>query len=145
MPPWQRPGAGCEGPGVLPVPSARRTRVLLGNLEPVVLLGMDRVLTREGMDVVVGSDPDDLVDQVIRVEPDAVVLGLDELSSRELGERVQSASPGTKVILWARDEDVMEVLDTENGLSRPRRVPLPAASPEELCSELRDHHPVVEE
>ncbi len=53
-------------------------------------------------------------------------------SSRELGERVRTASPETKVILWARDEDAMEVLDP--GSTTPRR--FFTAVPEELRSEL---------
>ena len=51
---------------------------------------------------------------------------------RELGERVRVASPETKVVLWARDEASMEVLDP--GASAPRRVF--TAVPQELRSEL---------
>ena len=67
-----------------------------------------------------------------RLRPDAVVLDLLQRSSRELGDRVRTASPETKVILWARDEDAMEVLDP--GATTPRR--FFAAVPEELRSEL---------
>jgi hypothetical protein len=67
-----------------------------------------------------------------RMRPDAVVLDLLDRSSRELGERVRTASPETKVILWARDEDAMEVLDP--GSTTPRRIF--TAVPEELRSEL---------
>jgi hypothetical protein len=45
---------------------------------------------------------------------------------------VRTASPETKVVLWSRDEDVMEVLDP--GSTTPRRYF--AAVPEELRSEL---------
>jgi hypothetical protein len=45
---------------------------------------------------------------------------------------VRTASPETKVILWARDEDAMEVLDP--GATTPRR--FFTAVPEELRSEL---------
>ena len=69
-----------------------------------------------------------------RMRPDAVVLDLLQRSSRELCERVRTASPETKVILWARDEDAMEVLDP--GSTTPRRIF--AAVPEELRSELRN-------
>jgi DNA-binding NarL/FixJ family response regulator len=116
----------------VPEPLSRRTRVLLGNLEPMVVLGMDRVLTQDGMDVVVGHEPVDLVMEVRRWKPDAVVLGLDRLSSRELSEQVRTASPETKVILWARDEEVMEVLDP--GAVAPRLIS--TSVPEELRSEL---------
>jgi DNA-binding NarL/FixJ family response regulator len=67
-----------------------------------------------------------------RLRPDVVVLDLLERSSRELTERVRMASPDTKVILWARDEDAMEVLDP--GATTPRRIF--AEVPEELRSEL---------
>ena len=55
-----------------------RRGVLLGNLEPVVRLGMIRVLEDGGLEVV-GSDdrPDALVEQARRLQPDAIVLGLD--------------------------------------------------------------------
>ena len=45
---------------------------------------------------------------------------------------LRTASPETKVILWARDEDAMEVLDP--GATTPRR--FFTAVPEELRSEL---------
>jgi hypothetical protein len=45
---------------------------------------------------------------------------------------VRTAAPDTKVILWARDEDVMEVLDP--AATAPRR--FFASVPEELRNEL---------
>ena len=50
----------------------------------------------------------------------------------ELSERVRAASPETTVVLWMRDEEVMEVVGP--GASEPRRVFTPV--PEELRSEL---------
>jgi len=112
-----------------------RTRVLLGNLEPMVRLGMIDVLQEEGIEVIGEEErPQALVLMAGRLQPDAVVLDLLDRSSRELGERVRTASPDTKVILWARDEDAMEVLDP--GSTTPRRYF--AAVPEELRSELRN-------
>ena len=70
-----------------------------------------------------------------RLRPDAVVLDLLQRSSRELGDRVRTASPETKVILWARDEDAMEVLD--RGADQ-RHGASSTAVPEELRSELRN-------
>ena len=101
---------------------AKKRRVLLGNLEPMVRLGMSRVFEDdEGVELVVCEDDQpDVVADARRLHPDAVVLGLDRNDSRELGEQVRSAAPGTKVILWARDEDEMEVLDP--GSSAPRRI-----------------------
>jgi DNA-binding NarL/FixJ family response regulator len=109
-----------------------RPRVLLGNLEPMVRLGMLDVLAEVGIAVIEGEES--LVLMAGRLRPDAVVLDLLEDSSRELGERVRAASPRTKVILWSRDEDVMEVLDP--GAGTPRR--FYAAVPDELLGELSD-------
>jgi DNA-binding NarL/FixJ family response regulator len=110
-----------------------RTRVLLGNLEPMVRLGMIDVLSEDGVEVVGEEErPQALVLMAGRLRPDAVVLDLNHGSSRELGDRVRTASPETKVILWAREEDAMEVLDP--GATTPRR--FFTAVPEELRSEL---------
>lgn len=110
-----------------------RPRVLLGNLEPFVRLGMMDVLSEDGLELL-GEEqrPAALVLMAGRLRPDVVVLDLLERSSRELSERVRMASPDTKVILWARDEDAMEVLDP--GATTPRRIF--DAVPEELRSEL---------
>jgi DNA-binding NarL/FixJ family response regulator len=110
-----------------------RPRVLLGNLEPLVRLGMIDVLAEDGLELL-GEEqrPAALVLMAGRLRPDVVVLDLLERSSRELCERVRMASPDTKVILWARDEDAMEVLDP--GATTPRRIF--DAVPEELRSEL---------
>jgi DNA-binding NarL/FixJ family response regulator len=108
-------------------------RVLLGNLEPMVRLGMIDVLQEDGVEVVGHEDlPQALVLMAGRLRPDAVVLDLLQPGSRELCERVRTAAPNTKVILWARDEDAMEVLDP--GAATPRR--FFTAVPEELRSEL---------
>jgi len=108
-------------------------RVLLGNLEPMVRLGMTMVLKEDGIDVI-GEEvrPAALVLLAGQLRPDAVVLDLGQAASRELGDRVRAASPDTTVVFWARDEEVMEVVDP--GASEPRRVFTPV--PEELRSEL---------
>lgn len=93
--------------------------MLLGNLEPITKLGMQRMLSSGGIEVV-GAADGALVAQARRVTPDAVVLGLDEGVGRELGEQVRAAAPNAKVILWARDETEMEVF--EPGSVKPRRV-----------------------
>jgi DNA-binding NarL/FixJ family response regulator len=110
-----------------------RPRVLLGNLEPMVRLGMLEFLAGDGIEVIGDEErPQALVLMAGQLRPDAVVLDLLQGSSRELCERVRTASPDTKVILWARDEDVMEVLDP--GATTPRR--FFASLPEELRNEL---------
>ena len=98
-----------------------RPRVLLGNLEPLVRMGMARALEDYGCDLVGDPDgSDDIVGQAEHLRPDAVVLDLDHGSTQELVLLVQSASPRSKLILWARDEDVMEVVDP--GSATPRLI-----------------------
>ena len=105
----------------MPETTPFRPRVLLGNLEPVVRLGMARALEDYGCEVVGGDEPlIDIVSQAQLLRPDAVVLDLDHGSSQELVLQVQSASPGSKLILWTRDEDVMEVVDP--GATSPRLI-----------------------
>jgi DNA-binding NarL/FixJ family response regulator len=94
--------------------------VLLGNLEPVVRLGMTMVLEEGGVEIVGAEErPHALVLMAGRLQPDAVVLDLEQPVSRDLGGRVRLASPDTTVIFWTRDEEVMEVLDP--GVAEPRR------------------------
>jgi len=96
-------------------------RVLLGNLEPIVRLGMVAVLEEDGADVIGHEErPQALVLMAARQQPDLVVLDLLERSSRPLAERVRVAAPDATVVLWARDEDAMEVLDP--GATVPRRL-----------------------
>ncbi len=102
-------------------PFPPRPRVLLGNLEPLVRMGMERALEDYGCELV--GDPGgsaDIVGQAGHLRPDAVVLDLDHGRTQELVLLVRSASPQSKLILWARDEDVMEVVDP--GASSPRLI-----------------------
>ena len=111
--------------------------MLLGNLEPIVRLGMATVLGEDDVDVI-GAEarPAALVLLAGRLRPDAVVLDLGNAESRMLGESVRTASPETTVVYWARDEELMEVIAP--GASDPRRVFAPA--PEELSSALKRSH-----
>jgi DNA-binding NarL/FixJ family response regulator len=121
--------------------------VLLGNLEPVVCLGMNAVLREDGVDILGQEDrPAALLLMAGRLRPDAVLLDIARADSRDLGDRVRIASPETTVILWARDEDAMEVFDP--GSPTPRR--FSSELPEELRGELIASHarpsiPQVEE
>src|ERR1700755_147080 len=106
--PLDAQGVQCEGWNMAsePVP-----RVLLGNLGPIMRLGMNRVLSEQGCQVVGQEDrPSAIIGAVHRLRPDIVVLALDGGSSHELGRLVRGASPETTVVLWAREEDLMEVL-----------------------------------
>jgi AmiR/NasT family two-component response regulator len=100
-------------------------RVLLGNLGPIMRLGMNRVLSEEGCQVVGQEDrPSAIVGAAHRLRPDIVVLDLDEGSSHELGRLVCGASPETTVVLWAREEDLMEVLEPASSASRLVSAPI---------------------
>ena len=106
--------------------------VLLGNLEPMARVGMARLLTENGIQVVDGTPPGALVDAARRFRPDAIVIDLGDSTPRELSARLRDAAPEAKVILWARDETEMEVFDP--GDTTPRRVR--TAGPDALLSEL---------
>jgi DNA-binding NarL/FixJ family response regulator len=107
--------------------------VLLGNLEPMARVGMRNWLVDGGIDVVAEvSEPTAIVAETRRFLPDVVVLALDQGEGRTLGEQVRAAAPGVTVILWARDETELEVL--EPGSSAPRRVA--TAVPDALLREL---------
>jgi hypothetical protein len=92
-------------------------RVLLGNLDPIMVIGMARVLEEDGA-LVIGQErhPSQIVRSAGRMRPDVVVL--EREGSHELGVRVQRVSPETKVILCDRDEQAMEVLDPGSPTSR---------------------------
>jgi chemotaxis response regulator CheB len=93
-------------------------RVLLGNLEPIMVVGLRQVLEDEGMEVIGAErEPEQLICEAERQQPDVVVLDRDE-AARALGEQVCHAAPHAKVILWARDETVMEVHEAVSHTSR---------------------------
>ena len=112
-------------------------RVLLGNLGPIMRVGMNRVLSEEGCQVVGQEDrPSAIIGAAHRLRPDIVVLDLDNGSSRELAQLVRGASPETTVVLWAREEDLMEVLEPASSTSRLVSAPIV----ERLRGELSGQH-----
>jgi hypothetical protein len=118
----------CATPG-------RPPRVLLGNLEPMLRLGMSRLLSERGLEVAEESSPGDVAQAAAALEPDAIVLPLDAGESALVGRRARVAAPGAKLILWARDESEMHVYDA--GHSEPRRVA--AGTPDALLNELENN------
>ena len=116
-------------------------RVLLGNLEPILLAGLRRVLAEDGIEVI-GQEqlPRAIVTHVGTEFPDVLVLDLNGDRSRELAEDVRRVSPHTKVILWARDETLMEVLDPGSSASRL----VVTEDADELRKELVARHQVKE-
>ena len=112
-------------------------RVLLGNLGPIMRLGMNRVLSEQGCQVVGQEDrPSAIVGAAHRLHPDIVVLDLDGGSSNELAQLVRGASPETTVVLWAREEDRMQVLEPASSASRRMSAPIV----ERLRGELSSQH-----
>lgn len=99
--------------------SPRPPRVLLGDLAPMHRLGMRRLLAERGVEVREESRSAELARAAAEVEPDAIVLPLDERAFEDVA-LAQAAAPEAKLILWARDESEMHVYDA--GRSIPRRV-----------------------
>ena len=119
------------------MPSQPGPSVLLGNLGPIMRLGMNRVLSEEGCHVVGQEDrPSAIIGAAHRLRPDIVVLDLDNGSSYELAQLVRGASPETTVVLWAREEDLMEVLPSDSSTSRSVSAPIV----ERLRGELSGQH-----
>ena len=119
------------------MPSEPGPSVLLGNLGPIMRLGMNRVLSEQGCQVVGQEDrPSAIIGAAHRLRPDIVVLDLDNGSSHELAQLVRGASPETTVVLWAREEDLMEVLEPASSTSRLVSAPIV----ERLRGELSGQH-----
>lgn len=94
--------------------------MLLGNLEPMALLGMTQVLVDGGIDVVSDGRSGFIVAEARRLSPDAVVLGRADDEEGELSAQIRAAAPTAKVIVWERDETAMEIF--EPGSTQSRRV-----------------------
>src|SRR4051794_1588880 len=117
--------------------SEPRPSVLLGNLGPIMRLGMIRVLSEQGCHVVGQEDrPSAIIGAAHRLRPDIVMLDLDGGSSYELAQLVRGASPESTVVLWAREEDLMDVLGPAQSAAQPIAEPVI----ERLRSELSSQH-----
>jgi hypothetical protein len=116
-------------------------RVLLGNLDPILLVGLRRVLDEDGVDVV-GQEQTatGIVTEAQRLQPDVVLLDLDRDADDDIGQQIQHVAPQAKVILWARDETVMEVLDPSTHDTRLVAVAASGGLRSELTSH-RHRHP----
>src|SRR3954454_6489973 len=100
-------------------------RVLLGNLGPIMRLGMNRVLSEEGC-IVVGQEdrPSAIIGAAHKLRPDIVVLDLDNGSSRERAQLGRGPPPEPPVVLWAGEEDLREALEPVWNTSRLVAVPI---------------------
>jgi DNA-binding NarL/FixJ family response regulator len=115
---------------------AARPQILLGSLEPIMLVGLRRVLAEDGIDVIEG-DSDELVTEARRLQPDAILLDLSAAGVHALGEELHRVAPQTKVILCARDETVMEVIEPASNGTRLVALTVPGGLRNELTS-IRD-------
>jgi DNA-binding NarL/FixJ family response regulator len=96
-------------------------RVLLARLSPVAAVGMRRMLSEEGIEIV-GEELRPLAIERLARElvPDAVVLALEARGTRALCDRIKLAAPNAMVIMWAAEENRMQIL--EPGETAPREV-----------------------
>ena len=99
--------------------SAPVLRVLLGDLAPIMAIGLRSVLEEEGIEVIgQESERSRIVRRSQRLQPDVVVLDLDHDGATALAAEIRQVAPRTKVILWARDETVMGVLESMSDTPR---------------------------
>jgi DNA-binding NarL/FixJ family response regulator len=120
---------------------AGRPLVLLGNLEPIAMLGMTQLLQEGGIEVVSdGGRQGLIVAEARRLSPDAVVLGRVDGGTGELSAQIRAAAPGAKVIVWERDETAIEIYEPGSTTSRRVDTDVRAA----LLSELGAVQPIAE-
>ena len=113
--------------------SAPVLRVLLGDLAPIMAIGLRTVLEEDGIEVIgQESERSRIVRRAERLQPDVVVLDFDHEGASALASEIQRVAPRAKVILWTRDETVMGVLESVS--DTPRLVDITAH--EGLRSEL---------
>ena len=108
-------------------------RVLLGDLAPIMAIGLRTVLEEDGIEVIgQETERNRIVRRAERLQPDVVVLDFDHEGASALASEIQRVATRAKVILWTRDETVMGVLESVS--DTPRLVDITAH--EGLRSEL---------
>ena len=90
----------------------RPPRVLLARLSPVAAVGMRRMLSDDGVEIV-GEEGRPLAIEALarEVAPDAVVLALGAGGARTLCDRIRLAAPNATVIMWASEENRMRIVE----------------------------------
>jgi DNA-binding NarL/FixJ family response regulator len=115
--------------------SAPALRVLLGDLAPIMAIGLRSVLEEEGIEVIgQESERSRIVRRSQRLQPDVVVLDLDHDGATALASEIRQVAPRTKVILWARDETVMGVLESMSDTPRLVDITTHVGLPSELST-----------
>lgn len=98
-----------------------------------MLVGLRRLLSEEGMDVV---GEEHVVDRILgeaeRLQPDVILLDLDSARGGTLAEAARRVAPRAKLIFWARDETLMEILDPASSDFRVVALAAPAGLHREL-------------
>jgi AmiR/NasT family two-component response regulator len=115
--------------------SAPPLRVLLGDLAPIMAIGLRSVLEEEGIEVIgQESERGRIARRAQRLQPDVVVLDLDRDGATTLAAEIRQVAPRTKVILWARDETVMGVLESMSDTPRLVDITTHVGLPSELST-----------
>jgi DNA-binding NarL/FixJ family response regulator len=115
--------------------SAPVLRVLLGDLAPIMAVGLRTVLEEEGIEVIgQESERRRIVRRAQRLQPDVVVLDLDHDGATALASEIRHVAPRSKVILWARDETVMGVLESMSDTPRLVDITTHVGLPSELST-----------
>lgn len=91
---------------------ARPPRVLLARLSPVAAVGMRRMLSEDGVEIV-GEESRPLAIAALarKLAPDAVVLALGAAGAHTLCDRIRLAAPDATVIMWASEENRMQIVE----------------------------------
>ncbi|MEY2570437.1 MAG: hypothetical protein QOE63_787 [Acidimicrobiaceae bacterium] len=86
----------------------RMARVLIGDFNPVMRLGLRELLIEAGCEVVAedATDHGDLVDRLARSLPDVLVLDLED---EDVARAVSVAFPSIKVIVCATSGESMRI------------------------------------
>ena len=111
-----------------------RPLVLVAGLDPILQVGIVRVLADGGAEVFEEThpNPDALVRWTAERGPDAIVLGDGLGGAPDLSARLRAAAPGATLMLWRTNARLVAVLAP--GADAPRVMPAPTAS--ELSDEL---------
>jgi DNA-binding NarL/FixJ family response regulator len=115
--------------------SAPVLRVLLGDLVPIMAVGLRAVLEEEGIEVIgQESERSRIARRAQRLQPDVVVLDFDHDGATALASEIRQVAPRTRVILWARDETVMGVLESMSDTPRLVDITTHVGLPSELST-----------
>jgi DNA-binding NarL/FixJ family response regulator len=89
-------------------------RLVLADDHPVVRIGLQNMLTQQGMDVVgEAEDGDEAITQTIELQPDILLLDLamPRLPGLEAMRAIMSKSPGVKIILLTSTITTQQIIE----------------------------------